>query len=121
MKSLLTIVSMLLLLSASQIAMADSTYTLTQGKPWHGVKVGGSTPHSPNIICRNSNCYQLKTTHSISREIMDKYALQNLSYDQLSGAPGVQLSGERLSLPRDLGFAIHQLAFREFSRSNVRK
>ncbi|MEH6576083.1 MAG: hypothetical protein V7731_03300 [Amphritea sp.] len=117
MKSLTAIVSLVFfLLSASQIAIAESTYTLTQGKQWHGVKIGGKAPRSPDIICRNYACYPFKTIRSISREVMHKYGLRNLSYDQLAAAPGVQQNGDRLSLPRDLGYEMHRLAFEDYNR-----
>ena len=117
MKFLAVIVSLLFfLLSASQLAIAESTYTLTQGKQWHGVKIGGKAPRSPDIICRNYACYPFKTIRSISREIMDKYALQDLSFNQVAVAPGVQQNGDRLSLPRDLGYEMHRLAFEDYIR-----
>ena len=117
MKSFSVIVSLLFfLLSASQLAIAESGYTLTQGKQWHGVKIGGKAPRSPDIICRKYACYPFKTIRSISREIMHKYGLRNLSYDQVAVAPGVQQDGDRLSLPRDLGYEMHRLAFEDYIR-----
>ena len=116
MKFLSAILSVLFFLSVSQVAVADTTYSFIQGKKWNGVKIGGKAPRSLDSVCRHDVCYQFKTFRSIPRELMKKYDLENLSFDQLAAAPGVKRKGNRLSLPDDLGAVIYRMAFWDYMR-----
>ena len=104
------------LLIASPLVQADSVFSYIHGKQWKGVKIGGKAPRTLDTICKDRQCYRVKTTRSLHSQIMHKYNLDDIHFDQLAAAPGVQQKGDTLILPADLGYEIHRLAWWEYLR-----
>ncbi|WP_421868513.1 hypothetical protein [Motiliproteus sp.] len=85
----------------------EARYTLEQGKAWRGVKVGNAPVRSASVICYRSECYRLLQLTNLPGELNDKYQLNHLvNYQTLSQAPGIERDGERLVLPKDIGWQL---------------
>ncbi len=90
---------------------ADNTYTLTQGRQWSGVLIGGKRPRTLDTVCENENCYQLNTQQLLSREMSRKYGIRKPSFDELSSIGAVVQQGDKLILPADLGNEVYMLEY----------
>ncbi|MCW8885378.1 MAG: hypothetical protein OQK12_09000 [Motiliproteus sp.] len=118
MKSFVSMLLAMGLVTAGGIASAEnsqpyegSTYTLTQGEQWRGVRIGSDSPRTLDTVCENDQCYQFNTLQSLSVEMKRKYGVSTPTFEALASIEGTVRQGNKLILPADLGYEVYMLEY----------
>ncbi|WP_207060790.1 hypothetical protein [Motiliproteus sp. SC1-56] len=104
------------------VAASAADYILVRGEQWQGVKIGGEAPRSRDSICRDGNCYPVKSQRPPATAEIARYGLRNIRFETLAQLPEVSRAAEnRLRLPADLGQSIFDQARMAYWRSQRRE